>query len=112
MKLLLAAAASAVVLAAPLALTTTSAHAAAPTLSRAGCATRADYSHIHKGMTKAKVDARLHSHGHRKAHASSGGFSTAIYSYKTCSQFSALSVAFDKHGHGPWKLSAKSAVWA
>lgn len=104
-KITLVAAATAVA-AAGLAVPATSAQADTP-----GCVTRAEYRSVAKGWKKARVDRRFDTSGHRMAIASSGGYSTSIWNYKTCSQFSAVSIAYDKHGTGPWRLTAKSAVW-
>lgn len=76
-----------------------------------GCVTRKEYRSVKKGWTKARVDRRFDTSGNRVAIASSGGFKTSVWSYKTCSRFSAVSVSYDKHGTSPWRLAAKSAVW-
>ena len=61
--------------------------------------------------SSARVDAKFGTKGHRGALASSGGFKTSIWSYKTCAEFAAVAISYDKHGSGPWKLSAKSGVF-
>jgi len=104
-KITLLAAAS-VVAAAGLAVPATSAQADTP-----GCVTRTEYRSVSRGWTKARVDRRFDTAGHRMAIASSGGYSTSIWNYRTCSQFSAVSISYDKHGSGSWVLTAKSAVW-
>jgi hypothetical protein len=76
-----------------------------------GCVTRAEYKAVKKGWTKTRVDQRFGTKGHKQAGATSGGFSSSVWTYKTCSQFSAVAVSYDKRGTGPWKLAAKSAVW-
>lgn len=45
------------------------------------------------------------------SYAESGSFKTEIRSYRTCSRFSSVAIAYDKEGAKPWRLSAKSAVW-
>jgi len=77
-----------------------------------GCVTRAEFKAVKKGWTKTRVDAKFGTHGHKEAGATSGGFSSSVWSYKPCTKFSAVAVSYDKQGHGAWKLSAKSAVWA
>ena len=77
-----------------------------------GCVTRAEFKAVKKGWTKVRVDAKFGTHGHKEAGATSGGFSTSVWSYKPCTRFSAVAVSYDQRGHGPWKLTAKSAVWA
>jgi hypothetical protein len=104
-KITLVAAASAVT-AAGLAIPATSAQADTP-----GCVTRTEYRSVAKGWTKARVDRRFDTTGHRMAIASSGGYSSSIWNYRTCSPFSAVSISYDKHGTGSWLLTAKSAVW-
>lgn len=75
------------------------------------CVTRGEYRAVHKGMTKAKVQAIFDTKGKRQAIAWSGGYASEVRSYRTCSPYSAVSVAFDKRPGRPFKLSAKSAVW-
>jgi hypothetical protein len=76
-----------------------------------GCVTRAEYRSVHKGWTKARVTKTFGTAGHREAIARSAGYGSEVRSYKTCSTYSAVSVAFDKNPGGAWRLSAKSAVW-
>ena len=71
-----------------------------------GCVTRAEYSHVHKGTTKARVSRIFDTSGHRQVIARSGRFTSEIRSYRTCSRYSVVSISF---GNG--KLDAKSAVW-
>jgi hypothetical protein len=75
------------------------------------CVTRGEYRAVHKGMTKKKVHAIFDTRGKRQAISWSGGYASEIRSYKTCSPYSAVSVAYDKKPGRPFKLSAKSAVW-
>ena len=76
-----------------------------------GCVTRAEYRQVHRGDTRDRVTRVFDTFGHREVHASSGGYQTEVRTYNACSQFSVVSIAFDKNGRRPWKLSAKSAVW-
>jgi hypothetical protein len=71
-----------------------------------GCVTRAEYRSVHKGMTKAKIARVFDTAGHRMAFATSGGYTSEIRNYKTCSPYSVVSI-----GYGNGKLDAKSAVW-
>lgn len=77
-----------------------------------GCVTRPEFKAVKKGWTKARVDAKFGTHGHKEAGATSGGFSSSVWSYKPCTRFSAVAISYDKTGRGAWKLTAKSAVWA
>lgn len=87
--------------------------APAPVASAAtpGCVTKAEYQKVKKGTPKTKVAKTFGTAGKRISIASSGGFSSEIRSYKTCSKYSVVSIAFDKVPGGVFKLSAKSAVW-
>jgi hypothetical protein len=76
-----------------------------------GCVARAEYRKVGKGDTKAKVNRIFDTAGHRESIAHSGRYHSEIRSYNTCSSFSAVSIAWDRTGSGPWRLSAKSAVW-
>ena len=84
----------------------------APAQAAGGCVTRAEYRQVHRGMTKAKVDRKLGTRGHRETGARSGGYRSEIWSYNTCDRWSVVSVAYDGRTNAPLKLSAKSAVWA
>jgi hypothetical protein len=75
------------------------------------CVTRKEYRKVHRGDTIKKVHRIFDIKGRQDAIAHSGGYHTQIRSYHTCSQWSAVSVSFDRNGNNPWKLSAKSAVW-
>ena len=83
-----------------------SAHADTP-----GCVTRAEYRQVTKGMTKTRVDGIFDLKGHREVVSYSGGYGSEIRSYKTCSLYSVVSMAFEKRPGGAWRLAAKSAVW-
>lgn len=89
--------------------------AVAPAASAAngtpGCVTKAEYKKAKKGMTKKRVKKIFGTGGKRDAHASSGGYVSEIRSYKTCSKYSAVAIAFDKAPGSKLRLSAKSAVW-
>ena len=76
-----------------------------------GCVTRAEYRKVQKGDTKARVHRIFDTTGHRETIAHSGRYRTEIRSYDTCSPYSAVSIAWDKTGTSPWRLSGKSAVW-
>jgi hypothetical protein len=76
-----------------------------------GCVTRAEYKLAHKGMTHAKVAHIFGTSGKRESYAQSGGYAFEIRSYKTCSQFSVVTIGFDKNPGGLLRLSSKSAVW-
>lgn len=76
-----------------------------------GCVTRAEFQAAKKGMTKPKVHGIFDTAGERMSIASSGGYSSEIRSYTTCSPYSSVVVAWDKNPGKDWKLSAKSAVW-
>jgi hypothetical protein len=71
-----------------------------------GCVTRAEYRHVHKGMTKHRVAHIFDTAGKREAYATSGGYTAEIRSYKTCRRYSAVAISY---GNG--RLDAKSAVW-
>ncbi len=76
------------------------------------CVTRAEYRQVHKGMTKAAVTREFGIRGHRDAGATSGGYRTEIWSYKTCNRFSAVAISFSSSGGAPLRLDYKSAVWS
>ena len=76
------------------------------------CVTRAEYSQVHRGMTKAAVDREFGIRGHREAGAQSGGFRSEVWSYKTCQRFSAVATSFGANPGGQLRLKAKSAVWS
>ena len=76
------------------------------------CVTRAEYRQVNKGMTKAAVDREFGIHGKRQAGATSGGYRSEVWSYRTCQRYSALAVSFSANPGGPLRLAAKSAVWA
>ncbi len=64
-------------------------------------------------MPKAETrqDRGSRTHGKRFSGATSG-YRSEIWSYKTCSRFSVVSIAFSANPGGPLRLSAKSAVWS
>lgn len=76
------------------------------------CITRPEYRQVKKGMTLLRIKHITGIAGHRMAIATSGGYSTQIRNFKTCSPYSAVSMSFDKHGSGSWRMDGKSAVWA
>jgi outer membrane protein assembly factor BamE (lipoprotein component of BamABCDE complex) len=76
-----------------------------------GCATHAEYKQLRKGMTHARVAHILGTSGKRESYAQSGGYAFEIRSYKACSQFSVVTIGFDKNPGGVLKLSNKTAVW-
>jgi hypothetical protein len=76
-----------------------------------GCVVRSEYQKVHKGMRKSSVQRIFDTNGNRQAIAHSGGYTSEIRSYRTCSQYSAVSVAFDSGPGEPLRVSAKSAVW-
>jgi hypothetical protein len=76
-----------------------------------GCVTRAEYRSVHAGDRMSRVHRIFDIRGRRMSIATSGGFASQIRSYKTCSQFSSVAIAYDKEPGGVWRLAAKSAVW-
>ena len=66
---------------------------------------------MHRGDTKKKVHRVFDTDGRRDAISQGGGYAYEVRSYKSCTQFGAVSVGFEKEGGGTWKLSSKSAVW-
>jgi hypothetical protein len=77
-----------------------------------GCVTRAEYGQVRKGMTKSAVDAELGTRGTRQSGATSGGYRSEVWSYKPCTRYSAVSIAFSANPGASLRLSAKSAVWS
>ena len=77
-----------------------------------GCVTRAEFNGVHKGWTKPSVDHKFGTHGHRDAGATSGGYRSEIWSYKTCTRYSAVSIAYSANPHRALRFTAKSAVWS
>ena len=77
-----------------------------------GCVTRAEYGQVRKGMTKAAVDAEFGTRGTRQSGATSGGYRSEVWSYKPCTRYSAVSIAFSANPGASLRLSAKSAVWS
>lgn len=77
-----------------------------------GCVTRAEYSQVRKGMTKLAVDAEFGVRGTRQAGATSGGYRSEVWSYKTCTRYSVVSIAYSADPGASLRLSAKSAVWS
>lgn len=108
MKKILAATVAAVVVS-PLALLATPASADPGT---PGCVTRAEYGQVRKGMTKLAVDAEFGVRGTRQAGATSSGYRSEVWSYKACTRFSVVSIAYSANPGAPLRLSAKSAVWS
>ena len=76
------------------------------------CVTRAEYRAVSRGMTKARVHQIFDIAGHRDAISWAGGYGAEIRSYRPCSRYSAVSIAYEKRPGGVWRLSAKSAVWS
>jgi hypothetical protein len=77
-----------------------------------GCVSKAEYKKAHEGMTKAKIDRVFGTKGHREAGARAGAYRSEVWSYRPCTQYSAVSLSFSGQGSGPLKMDAKSAVWA
>lgn len=77
-----------------------------------GCVTRAEYGQVRKGMTKTAVDAEFGVRGTRQTGATSGGYRSEIWSYKACTQYSVVSIAYSANPGASLRLSAKSAVWS
>jgi hypothetical protein len=76
-----------------------------------GCVTRAEYQKIHRGDTRARVHRVFDTRGKRESLVESDGFRSEVRSYTTCSEFSSVTIVFDKHGKRPWRVFSKSAVW-
>ena len=99
-------------LVAPATLTATSASAANGT---PGCATKAEYAKVKKGMSPAKVKKIFGTNG-KVTYSYIGSYVFSLSrEYKPCSPFnemSSVSVDFDKKKRkAPWKVSGKSAYW-
>jgi hypothetical protein len=75
------------------------------------CVTRAEYRNVHKGMTLDRVKRITGVAGSRQVFSTSGRYSSQIRNFKTCSQFSVVTMSFDKTGANPWHMTYKSAVW-
>ncbi|QBR91400.1 hypothetical protein [Nocardioides euryhalodurans] len=75
------------------------------------CVSRSEFRKVRQNMSKAKVHRIFDVDGRREAISHSGAYHAQVRSYKGCGQGSYVSVAFDKAGANPWKLSAKSASW-
>ena len=87
--------------------------AAAGTASAAtACVSKAEYKKAKKGMAKTKIDRLFGTKGHREAGATSGGFRSEVWSYRPCTKYSAVSLAFSGRSGGPLTMDAKSAVWS
>ena len=77
-----------------------------------GCVTRAEYRHVHKGMTKVKVHQKFGTAGKRMSRAASGGYVSEVRTYRVCHQrFSSIAISFSKNPGGVLRLDYKSAVW-
>lgn len=76
-----------------------------------GCVIKGEYRAVKKGMTKTKVAHVFGTGGKRLSIASSGGYASEIRTYKACSKYSVVSIAFDRRPGGAFRLSAKAAVW-
>ncbi|WP_296606951.1 hypothetical protein [Nocardioides sp.] len=76
------------------------------------CVTKAEYKKAKKGMTKTKIDHMFGTKGHREAGATSGGYRSEVWSYRPCTQYSAVSLAFSGRSGGPLTMDAKSTVWS
>ena len=70
--------------------------AAAPA-EAAGCATRADFSHIHKGMSRYLVNSWLNSRG-RFVDSGYTGVYWELRSYRTCGDDDYITVGFMRGG--------------
>ena len=86
--------------------------ATAGSASAAGCVSKAEYKKAKKGMAKKKIDHIFGTKGHREAGATSGGYRSEVWSYRPCTQYSAVSLSFSGYSGGPLKMDAKSAVWS
>jgi hypothetical protein len=75
------------------------------------CVSRSEYRKVRNNMAMAKVHRIFDVNGRRESIAHAGRFHAQVRSYNGCGQWSFVSIAFDKTGSNPWKLSAKSAVW-
>jgi len=75
-----------------------------------GCVTRTEYRQVHKGMTPGQVSRKFGMRGHRDAGASSGGYRSEVWSYKTCKRYSAVAISYS--GYRTPRLAYKSAVWS
>ena len=98
---------SATILAAGLVAVATPAGADTP-----GCVTRSEFRSVYRGMSKTRVQAIFDTDGTRQAISWSGGFAAEVRSYRACSLYSVVSIAYDKRPGGVFRLSAKSAVWS
>jgi hypothetical protein len=79
---------------------------------RAGCVTRAEYRAVRKGWKQTAVHAKFGTVGKRFTIASSGGYVFEVRTYDVCgSQFSVVSIGYDKNPGGVLRLSNKTAVW-
>jgi hypothetical protein len=76
-----------------------------------GCAVRRDYRKVHKGQTIQRVRRELHQRGHLQARASSGGYRSQIWNYRTCSPYSAIAISYSANAGARLRVDAKSAVW-
>ncbi|GAA1166849.1 hypothetical protein [Nocardioides aquiterrae] len=76
------------------------------------CVTKAEYKKAKKGMAKTKIDHIFGTKDHREAGATSGGYRSEVWSYRPCSEYSAVSLAFSGRSSGPLTMDAKSAVWS
>jgi hypothetical protein len=100
------AAVAGVLLAAPLAV------AAPASAGTPGCITKPEFQTIRKGWTQAHVHSYIGTVGKRSVISSSGGYVFEVRTYKVCaSQFSIVSMGFDKEPGTPMRLSAKTGVW-
>jgi len=79
----------------------------------AGCATRAEFHHVHKGQSLAKVRRIMDTNGHQ-TYFYNGTYIPDSQSrdYRACyhPRWSSISVDFDRKG-GVWKVTGKSAYW-
>jgi hypothetical protein len=70
------------------------------------CVDQSEFRRARRGMTKAQVARLFDTAGKRDAISSGGGFKFEIRSYKACSRFGAVSIAYNNG-----RLSNKTAIF-
>jgi hypothetical protein len=75
------------------------------------CVTRSEYRRVDRGTPKSRVHRIFDIDGKRQAVARSGGYVSEIRSYRTCSEYSAVSISYEKRPGGVFRLAGKSAIW-
>lgn len=71
-----------------------------------GCATRAEYRTISKGMSKARVASILDTSGKRMSYVVSGSNTAEMRNYRTCLAYSSLVILYSNG-----RLANKAATW-